>query len=57
MGNEELREKRTIYDVLMGLHTIPSTIEGNTPMERIKNAEKEINNIILNTRLEPKKVE
>ena len=44
--------ERTIHEILMVLHTIPTRMEGNSPMERINNAENEINKIIKNREAE-----
>ena len=43
---EDGMENKTIYEILMALHTIPCKIEGDNPIERINNAEAEINKII-----------
>ena len=44
--------KRTIHEILMALHTIPTTMEGDNPMDRIKNAETEINQYVIKARIE-----
>ncbi len=43
---------RTIHEILMALHTIPTKMEGKNPMDRVNNAEIEINKIIKNKEVE-----
>lgn len=38
---------RTIHEVLMALHTIPTTIKGDNPMDRVANAEKAIKQYVI----------
>lgn len=43
---------RTIHEVLMALHTIPTKMEGDNPMDRIANAEAEIEQHVIKARIE-----
>ena len=47
-----MTEIRTIHEILMALHTIPTTIKGDNPMDRIANAEAEIEKYVIKARIE-----
>ena len=33
-----MKKIKTIHEILMALHTIPTTMEGDNPMDRVNNA-------------------